>query len=145
MGGAEQVAVWNVTIDGVEQRVLFAHPPLKLIFNLSTGARGRLSTAVAMHPDAWTQVASCACEFAVSVDDRVICATVIDPAQNPGDRHWQEIMLEIPARSEGTHRIVFETRVGGSLDHRWALWREPQFSWSENHADIVLKPSIIIT
>jgi hypothetical protein len=130
-GEPAQYAIWEVAVAGEPEPVLYMNPPVALQFELSTGARGRLTTAVAMHPDAWPKVQSCACEFLVRINGRQAFALAIDPPRHAGDRGWQEITLDVPARSQGGHQISFEVNPIGSLNYRWALWRPPLFTWAE--------------
>ncbi len=130
-GNADQVAVWNVEIRGVSSQALFLHPPGQLVFEIPTGARGRFSAAVTMHPDVWRNTASGACEFQVLADKRTMTAVVINPIQNESERCWHEIVLDIPFNSAGKHEITLTTQAVGTNSYRWALWRDPRFTWQE--------------
>lgn len=130
-GGAEQAALWDVRIGGAASRALFLHPPATIAFTVPTGCSGRLLTAVAMHPDVWENPDSGPCEFIVRVDDGVAHHVILDPTANPADRRWHEISLGVPASEAGHHVVTFETRSDGSVEHRWALWRDPRFSYAD--------------
>ena len=128
-GQSDQVAILDPTIDGTFARAIFMQPPVELTFKLPTRARGKLSTAVAIHPDAWDKPNAGGCEFHLRVDGRLVFVVALDPAHLPEDRHWHELSLDIPESGDGCHQVTFETRgIGGSSEFRWALWREPKFA-----------------
>ncbi|MEI8040395.1 MAG: glycosyltransferase [Verrucomicrobiota bacterium] len=127
-GQADQVAIWEATIDGAHAHAIYLQPPVEVTFQLPTGARGKLSTAVAIHPDGWKEPNAGGCEFHLRIDDRQVFVVALDPAHLLTDRHWHALNLDIPENSQGTHRVTFETRsIGGSDHYRWALWRAPAF------------------
>jgi hypothetical protein len=129
-GAPEQLAVWEVTFEGNSFKSMFLQPPAEVVFEIPTGATGRLTTAVMLHPEVWEKSESGGCEFHIRVDGRVAFVVSLDPVNLPFDRRWHEINLDIPESSHGRHQIHFETRaVGKSNDFRWALWRAPQFTW----------------
>lgn len=131
-GEAGQVAVWEVAIGGPSCRALLLSPRVALEFTVPTGRAGRLSTAVTLHPDNWQNPKSGPCEFIVRADDRLACALALDPVRWSGDRGWQELQLQVPASPTGHHQFRFETAGLGSDAFRWALWREPHFTWTES-------------
>jgi hypothetical protein len=130
-GQPDQVAIWDATIDGASARAIYLQPPAELTFELPTGARGKLVTAVALHPDAWEKPNAGGCEFHLRIDGRQVFVVALDSAHLLTDRHWHELSLDIPENSQGTHRVTFETRgIGSSNECRWALWRTPKFVWT---------------
>jgi hypothetical protein len=129
-GTAKQMAVWEITFQEKTSKSMFLQPPAEVVFEIPTGAAGRLITAVMLHPDVWEKTESGGCEFHLRVDGRVALVMSLDPLNLPFDRRWYEINLDIPESSRGRHQIHFETRsVGRSNDFRWALWRAPEFVW----------------
>ncbi len=129
-GLANQVAIWEATIDGVAAQAIYMQPPAELVFRLPTGARGRFSAAVAIHPDAWDRADAGGCVFHVRADSRLVCELAIDPTHQVTDRRWHEVRLDIPENPAGFHDIVLGTRGIGSDAFRWALWRTPDFVWA---------------
>ena len=129
-GQPGQVAIWEATLDGRGGMGIYLQPPAKLVFDIPVAARGQLSTAIAIHPDAWNKPGAGGCEFRLGIDGRIACVATLDPVNLPTDRHWQEIQLDVPENPLGGHRVVFETAAtGNSADFRWAVWRAPQFRW----------------
>jgi hypothetical protein len=126
-GQHDQVAVWDVNVNGSGCRALFMQPPVALVFPVPTGEAGTFSAAISMHPDVWAKAESGACEFFVRIDGRVAFAMALDPLRVPADRRWHEIALEVPANPAGRHEVTLETRGIGSNAFRWALWRAPSF------------------
>ena len=126
-GLGDQVDIENLVVDGYHATALSMRPPSSLGFNLATGVRGRFTTAVTIHPDAWTNRRAGACEFHIRVNDRVVMAILLDPSNRESDRHWHEIGLDIPINSSGNHRVVLEAKGVGSSQYWPALWREPCF------------------
>ena len=129
-GSKEQLAVWDVTLNEASSQAIFLQPPAELLFTIPFSGPGKLSTAIAIHPEAWNKPKAGGCEFYIRVDGRVALVAAIDPVSLPGDRGWFEIKLDIPQSPSGEHQITLETRaIGNSVDYRWALWREPKFTW----------------
>jgi hypothetical protein len=129
-GKPDQAAIWDATVDGVSSKSIYLHASAEMVFTIPTGAKGQFATAVGLHPDAWTKPGGGGCEFHLRIDGRAACVVALDPVHLPADRHWHEINLDVPESATGTHTLTLETRaIGPSADFRWALWREPKFSW----------------
>jgi len=129
-GKPEQKAIWDVVLNEDSTHAILLQPPADLLFTLPVAAPGKLSTAIAIHPEAWNKPHAGGCEFYIRVDGRLALVVAIDPVNAPGDRRWHPIDLDIPHNPSGNHQITFETRsIGNSVDFRWALWREPRFTW----------------
>jgi hypothetical protein len=129
-GNAQQLAAWDVTVDGHSFKTMFLQPPAEAVFDVPTGEMGWLTTAVMLHPEVWEKPEAGGCEFHIRVDGRVAFVMALDPVNLPSDRRWHEINLHVPETSHDRHQIHFETRaVGKSNDFRWALWRAPRFTW----------------
>ena len=134
-GQPDQVAIWEATIDGARAHAIYLQPPAEVTFELPSGARGKFTTAVAVHPDAWDKPNAGGCEFHLRVDGRLVWVIALDPAHRPDDRHWHELSLDLPENDDGPHQVTLETRsVGDSNECRWALWREPIFIAHSAHA-----------
>jgi GT2 family glycosyltransferase len=130
-GKADQMAVWDVVMNEQPGKALLLQPPIELIFEIPTGIAGIFATQIGLHPDVWENPQAGACEFQVQIDRRLALATVIDPAHLPDDRRWHGIRLEVPACPRGNHQVSLRTRsADGGKDFRWALWRNPRFSWT---------------
>ena len=125
-GRSEQLALWNVEMDGSSSRALFLHPPAKVVFLIRDSGSGRLTFAIGMHPDIWGKAASGGCLFSVTIDEKIGFQAILDTANFMGDRRWHEYELDIPESLNGVHTVKFQTGLcGNSADYLWALWREP--------------------
>jgi hypothetical protein len=114
-------------------------PPARSLFVMDNGAEGTFKFAVMIHPDAWEK-SGAGCGFDVTVDGRVALSVESDPRHRHHDRRWSEFMLGIPKNPSGCHEIMLETRgLGGSVDFRWALWRDLRFTPSPPIASKILE------
>ncbi len=137
LGPEASAAVWDALINGPMQKALFLHPPARLHFHVPDGRRARLTFAVNIHPHAWNKPNAGGCEFIVTVDNTVRSAVRVDPVHVASDRQWHECTLEIPENLSGSHTVIFETKAcGNSLDFRWAVWRDPRLTWSDNAPEL---------
>lgn len=120
-GATDAVAVWEVTLQGVQSPALLLHPPATLAFTVPDYRQGRVRGAVALHPDVWDRPGCGPCRFELTVDGLTTVTRVVDPAK-PGHRAWQPFSLDVPPSDE-PHAIVLRTEGIGSRAHRWALWK----------------------
>jgi hypothetical protein len=121
-------AIWNVTVAGYSGKTIFLHPPGTVEATIPTGAAGQLTTAVALHPDAWPKRDAGVCQFSVLVDGRVSASAVVDPARHEPDRRWVELNIDVPASATDHHLVTIETSV---VDVDWychALFRDVVFT-----------------
>jgi SAM-dependent methyltransferase len=126
-GTPDQLAKWTLTMDGAYASALLLHPPATLDATIPAGAAGRLTTAVAIHPDAWGRPNASACAFSIRADNAIAMTIVIDPHHRESDRRWVEMEVDLPATASGTHELTLETRTLGAPDFAWALFRDPVF------------------
>ncbi len=125
-GRSNQLALWNVEMNGSSSRALFLHPPAKVLFPIRDNGSGRLIFAIGMHPDIWGKAAPGGCLFSVTIDEKIAFQAILDSANFMGDRQWLQYELEVPESPNGVHIVRFQTSVcGNSAHHLWALWREP--------------------
>ena len=133
-GQPDQYGLWEAQIDGQTSSCLHLPPPAQLQFVLPCCNPGQFSTAVCIHPDAWTKPNAGGCEFRVRVDGRLWATVEIDPSNRPQERKWHEINFEVPASPHEHHKITLETRFSGtSQTFAWAIWRAPCFHWLGDH------------
>lgn len=122
---ADRVGVWDVVVDGEGARAIVLHPPGAVEFEIAVDGAISMTGAVGLHPDVWEHPESGACQFDVTVDDRVRWTCLVDPAR-PADRTWLPFSVEAPATGTGRHRVRLETAGIGGNAFRWALWRAPR-------------------
>ncbi|MGB9640245.1 MAG: glycosyltransferase [Anaerolineales bacterium] len=127
-GAEDQKGIWDVTLDGISSRTIFLHPPAKLCFHLPIAEQGKLIFAISLHPDVWENPESGGCIFGLTIDDRTVLHTLIDPVQFPSERMWHPFIIPVPANLSTGHKIEFSTTAyGESTGYRWALWKDPVF------------------
>jgi 2-polyprenyl-3-methyl-5-hydroxy-6-metoxy-1,4-benzoquinol methylase len=129
-GSPEPPARWTLTLGDRFSSALLLHPPAAVEISMPTGAAGRLTTAVTIHPDAWGRPNTSPCAFSIRLDETVATTIVVDPHRRDTDRRWIEVDLDVPASPAGTHVLTLETRTIGSPDFGWALFRDPVFQAS---------------
>jgi tetratricopeptide (TPR) repeat protein len=133
------------TIDGLKQRVLFMHPESQARVDLELGQDTMLAFQIAMDPFSWTEAGD-GTTFDVTVlpgpvlpgwepGDLVpdtgpvpLWSTYIDPKQNPGDRRWHPVTLDLSAYTGRKITLVLGTSSGPAGDNRydWAGWGAPR-------------------
>lgn len=144
-GKPDQSAVWDVVLDGQFSKALLLQPPVELVFDIPSGEAGVFDVEITLHPDVWENPEAGACEFQVQIDRRIALAMAIDPIRLPGDRRWHSVRLEVPANPQGGHQVALRTRSpNGANNFRWALWRNPRFSWNSTATEIAAAPSTAI-
>ena len=124
----QRFAIWNVTVADYSGQTIFLHPPGTVEATIPTGAAGTLTTAVAIHPEAWTKRDAGICQFSVLVDGRVSASAVLDPAHHEPDRRWVELAIDIPASATDHHQLTIETRPVGVDWYCHALFRDVVFT-----------------
>jgi len=127
-GGVNQLALWDTTMHDSFERAVFLHPPAALEIVIPTGAAGRLSTAFAIHPDAWTKPDAGACVFSIDIDRSVAATAILNPRERMSDRRWVAATVDVPAAADGRHVLRLETQSLGSSHFAWALFRDVTFT-----------------
>lgn len=138
----------TVVIGGVSRRVIFAHPPTRLTYTLRLPARARLTTAIAIKPEAWSGSGDGAV-FRIGIADArrydALFARQLAPRTAPADRAWIPVTVDLSGYGgwqwslfyrpwETTWRLVFSTDIslpGAPPDPSWdwAVWAEPAIEW----------------
>lgn len=121
----DRVGVWDVALAGECHRAVVLHPPGSIEFDVPEQSGITVTGAVALHPDVWDHPESGACQFEVTVDDRVRWTCLVDPSR-AADRVWLPFTIEVPSTATGRHRVRLETSGVGGNAFRWALWRAPR-------------------
>lgn len=120
-------AIWNVAVADYSGPTIFVHPPGTVEATIPTGAAGRLTTAVALHPEAWTKRDAGICQFSVLVDGRLSASAVLDPAHHEPDRRWVNLHVDVPASATDHHVVTIETRAVGVDWYCHALFKDVVF------------------
>ena len=139
----------NILLDGHLRRVIYAHAPTRLTWAMKLPARARLTTAVALRPEAWAGDGD-GVVFRIGIaDDRRFDALFqrhVNPHGDIDDRRaipvsvdlspyggWQWSIFYRPWTT--TWHIVLATDAGlpgsGNTAWDWAVWVEPTIEWTD--------------
>jgi hypothetical protein len=83
--------------------------------------------SVGLHPDVWENAQASGCVFSVNADDVAVSGVALDPFAREGDRRWFSLAMDVPESGTGAHVLTLETRVQGSGQFAWGLFRDVQF------------------
>jgi len=147
-GGHTAFAREDIVIGGERRRVIYAHAPTRLTFALSLPARARLSTAIALKPEAW-QGGGDGVVFRIGIADErrydPLFVRHVNPFANPDDRRFIPVMVDLSSYGgwqwslfyrpwTTTWRIVLATDAGppgsGNTAWDWAVWADPMIEWT---------------
>jgi len=134
----EQVREDAFTIDGDQRRVLYAHPELRVCYQVRIDEGAQLVFDVAMAPDSWGEEGD-GVSFAIYVEadqssqraenanEQLVFSKYIDPKHNEEDRRWDGHVVDLSDYANQTVMIIFETSGGpeGDLRYDWAGWGMP--------------------
>lgn len=127
-GERSQMETRRATINNQAGSCLYLHPPAVLLFKVPANNAGRLTTAIAIQPEAWDQPTAGGCEFTIHLNRREVFRKAINPKRVPEHRCWHEVSIDVPVALDSVNEIVFRTlAIGTPADFRWALWRDPVF------------------
>ncbi len=129
--GDTHLRVDSFVIDGEPRKVVFAHPPLRLIFPVRVLEGQRLVTGAAMHPGSWDKEGD-GVRFMVKVrepggNEQLLGSVYVDPKHRGRDRRWHDLAFDLSAHEGDVVGIVLETTFGSSGDgsYDWGGWVEP--------------------
>lgn len=129
---ADVFRVTDSTLNGVARRAIYVSTQSRLIFTETIPARGWLDVALGVREEAWTRENS-GVLFMVGVSAggkyEELVSLVVNPFNNPADRQWLPIKLDLSPWVGQTIQLIFNTRVshpGGTEQPHLALWGEPR-------------------
>lgn len=107
--------IQTVTIAGERRRSLFAPPFSRVIWTVPVPERAVLRTAAALRPDAWEHPTDGAL-FRVGIADRgtytEFFKQMIRPHDEPGDRRWVSVEVDLSPYAGRTVKVIFNTEPG---------------------------------
>lgn len=121
----------DVTINGELRRSIFAHPHSRIIWTVDIPERAVLHTAVALQPHVYTLPGDGA-QFRVGVADderyEELFKRTVNPGQNPDDRRWIPVSLDLSPWAGEFVQVIFNTDPGpgGNAVHDAAVWGAPR-------------------
>lgn len=132
MGSLEDAfAIETVVINGDRRRSLFAHPFSRVTWTVSVPEGAVLRTAVALRPDTWTSPSDGAI-FRIGVSDGPtytnLVRHVVRPQDEPEDRRWFPIEVDLSAYAGREVKVIFNTEPGeiGNAVGDACVWGAPR-------------------
>ena len=116
----------TVEILSTPRRVIFAHPPSKIMYTVPVGPGSSLAFAIGILPAAWEKIPQ-----GVKFDIKVVCdgvtenifSRVLQPKRNIGDRGWHNFMVPLEKYYGTTVHLMFSTSGSGDdLSYGWSAW-----------------------
>ncbi|MFO7302373.1 MAG: hypothetical protein DIU54_008175 [Acidobacteriota bacterium] len=132
----ETFEVIDATIAGQTRRAIYAKGPSRLVYRVVVPENGELRTAIGMLEEGWT-VPGDGVLFRILIASGGVQETlynlVYSPYENPGDRGWHEVALDLSEYEGETVELFFNTNSSGPstppVDHRdgdMPVWGEPR-------------------
>lgn len=128
-GEVVEAQIW--TIDGESQQVLFQHPALsgisQISFPVTIEPGTRLAFDVATSPESWDRPGD-GVTFIVHIENEAgkqqVFSTYIDPKQDEFNRRWHPFTIDLGEYAGQEVSILFETGAGpaGDIRYDWAGW-----------------------
>lgn len=110
-------AIETVVINGDRRRSLFAHPFSRVIWTVTVPDGAVLRTAAALRPDSWMSESDGAI-FRIGVSDGTtytnLVREVVRPQDEPSDRRWFPIEIDLSAYAGRQVQVIFNTEPGES-------------------------------
>jgi ABC-type polysaccharide/polyol phosphate transport system ATPase subunit len=122
----DAVQVQTVEIQSMPRRIIFAHPPSEITYNISVEPSASLAFAIGILPDAWGKIPQ-GVKFDIMVrydgTTENIFSRVLQPKRNLGDRGWHNFIISLEKFSGKTVSFVFSTSgAGEDLSYCWSAW-----------------------
>jgi len=120
------VRLQTVDIQSTPRRVIFAHPPSKIAYNLTVEPGSSLTFAIGILPAVWDKIPQ-GVKFDIEVisdgTTESLFTRVLMPKRNIGDRGWHNFILPLEKYSGKTVSLVFCTSGSGDdLSYCWSAW-----------------------
>lgn len=116
----------TIEIQSKPRRVIFAHPPSKIIYFVTIKPGSLLAFAIGILPGAWDKIPQ-GVKFDIDVASGGVTDTifsrVLQPKRNIGDRGWHNFILPLEKYSGKGVSIIFSTSGSTeNLSYCWAAW-----------------------
>jgi hypothetical protein len=125
-GKGAQVQPRNVEIQSTPRRVIFAHPPSTIRYNIPVEEGTSLAFAIGILPEAWEKIPQ-GVKFDIDIftegSTENIFSRVLQPKRNIGDRGWHNFVLSLEKFSGKVVSLNFSTSgYGEDLSYCWSAW-----------------------
>lgn len=116
----------TVEIQFTPRRIIFAHPPSVIFWQVSVQPESSLAFAIGILPDAKDMITQ-GVRFDIDVKDgnetETIFSRILHPKRNIGDSGWHNFLIPLGKYSGKTISLVLKTSGSGrNLDFCWSAW-----------------------
>lgn len=125
-----------VTINGVREEGIYAHPWTRISFPLVVPRNGRFEADVGILPEAW-RMGGDGVTFRVGLsagaEYQTLFTIYIDPKHDEHDRQWQPVTIDLSRWAGREVKLILSTDAGPKSDPiaDWAFWGTPVVSGRE--------------
>jgi hypothetical protein len=133
-GALEQVfGVQDTAIKGETKHCVYIHPTSRLTYKITVPEDGRLRAWFAVKEETWDKPSD-GVLFRVGVSDgreyEELVTQHVDPANNPSDRRWVPVDVDLAAYAGQQIDLIFNTNTspkgrGDNAAYDWAVIGEP--------------------
>jgi hypothetical protein len=126
-----------IQVNSAPRKVIFAHPPSEITYEVTLETGSSLAFAIGILPKAWDKISQ-GIKFDIDVieggENENIFSRVLQPKRNIGDRGWHNFILPLEKYAGKSISITFSTSGSGDdLSYCWAAW-----GWSK-----IIKTNIV--
>lgn len=119
-----------VEMKSVPRKVIFAHPPSEIEYDLIVEPDSLLAFAIGLLPGAWDKIKE-GVRFDINVKcngmEKNIFSRAIEPKKNPQDKGWHNFKIGLEEYYGKEVTIKFITSgIGEDLSYCWAAWGWPK-------------------
>lgn len=133
-GALDQVFnVQDVAIKGETRHAIYMHPTSRLIYKLTVPEDGKLRAWIAVKEETWDKQTD-GVLFRIGVGDgreyEELLNQHVDPSNNPGDRRWVPVQVDLAAYAGQEVQLIFNTNTspqgkGDNPIYDWAVIGDP--------------------
>jgi arylsulfatase A-like enzyme len=124
----------QLTLEGEQREIVYAHPPHEIRFRLVPRAGTRLRFGAALRPAVWTLDRGDGARFTVTVEPESgeapgpLYQRWVNPRQVEADRGWCDGEADLSAWAGEPVTVVLRTDGGpeGDEEFDWAVWSDPR-------------------
>ena len=126
--------VTDVNLNGESHKAIEAEPPTRITWKVRIPDNAWLRVNVGLKPEAWTAEGDGVLFFVGVSDGRTfdkLFEQVVNPFNQPGDRKWIPVMVDLASYAGEEVEIVFNTRNSADRKHHdprndFAVWGAPE-------------------
>lgn len=123
----------QITINGETRDAIFAHPDSEISFATHIPVAGILKFGMGFAPEAWLSEGKIGdgVQFSVYIQNDAererVFTRYLDPKDNPDERGWQDVEVDLKRWSDMDVNLVLATGTGPKQEptNDWSAWSEP--------------------